>query len=63
VNNAAICELLVPERRAEQGPNFRRALALAKREDHRITAQNNLDTYELWEAAGFQGRYDGALIY
>ena len=62
-NNAAICDLRHPDSRQGQAPNFQLALELARRQDHRAAAQQNLVAYEAWERNGFQGRYDGTLVY
>jgi len=63
LNNAAICDLRAPEKRDAQRAALEDALARASRDEHRDNIRANLAGYDAWRAAGYQGRYDGALIY
>ena len=63
LNNAAICELRAPEQREFQLANFELALARAERPEHERTVATNLQAFLTWRQAGYQGQFDGALLY
>ena len=49
--------------RAHQGPVFERALELAYRPEHAAAARDNLQEYTRWKGGGYQGNFEGQLLY
>eukprot|EP00633_Aureoumbra_lagunensis_P009820 CAMPEP_0197323922 /NCGR_PEP_ID=MMETSP0891-20130614/70808_1 /TAXON_ID=44058 ORGANISM="Aureoumbra lagunensis, Strain CCMP1510" /NCGR_SAMPLE_ID=MMETSP0891 /ASSEMBLY_ACC=CAM_ASM_000534 /LENGTH=334 /DNA_ID=CAMNT_0042816655 /DNA_START=651 /DNA_END=1655 /DNA_ORIENTATION=+ len=62
-NNAAICDLRHQQLVPLQRKNFEIALSLAYREDQITGAAANLRAYDIWQANGYQGTFDGTLLY